>query len=471
LSIFLLPLWIHLTAALPLAAALLALCLRSPVVAARWSNAVLAASLGSTVAIFAAHSAAPPGTVGEGGAGVLAVDDIASPMMPVVVLIHLLTMLGTAKARISTQFCARLLLSAGGMLVALTAVPGALLVGALAIGALLPWWDLRSRGRRTRGYCLHMGLFLALLLAAWQDRDGGARPAALLMLAVLLRGGVVPLHGWLPPLFQNAAFGSALVFVLPLAEVLAALRMLLPVMTGGAAEAGRLACLLTALYGGGMAIVQDDSRRFFAHISLSQTALVLYAALQQTSNGLTAALCLWISAPLSLAGLAFSLRALEARFGSLSLREHHGFYEQVPGLAICFIITGLGSVGFPGTIGFVPMELLVSGSIERSLWTPAALAVVAMMNAIAIMRAYFALFTGRSPATSISLRATLPERAGIVIISMLVFLGGWFSPSVVESRHRTANRLLGAPVPPAEAAPHGNPAAESRPSRPEQPRL
>jgi NADH-quinone oxidoreductase subunit M len=94
-----------------------------------------------------------------------------------------------------------------------------------------------------------------------------------------------------------------------------------------------------------------------------------------------------------------------------------------------------------------------------------------MMNAIAIMRAYFALFTGRSPATSISLRATLPERAGIVIISMLVFLGGWFSPSVVESRHRTANRLLGAPVPPAEAAPHGKPAAESRPSRPEQPRL
>ena len=332
---------------------------------------------------------------------------------------------------------------------ALLAQSGALLVGILSVAVLLPWWDLKSRGQRTRGYAIYMGLFLALLLAGWfnlRAAPQSAWPVALLLLALLLRGGIVPLHGWMPSLFQNAAFGSALVFVLPLTEVIGVFRLLIPHAHAPVMEAGGIACLVTALYGGGLAIVQQDSRRFFACIGLSQTSMVLYAVLMRTPNGLTAALCLWISAPLALAGLAFSLRALEARFGSLSLREHHGFYEQVPGLAICFLITGLASVGFPGTIGFVPMELLVTGSVERSLWITVVLVLAAMFNAIAIMRAYFALFTGRSPTTSISLRTTAGERIGIILISLIVFLGGWFSPPVVESRHRIANQLLGEPA-------------------------
>ena len=189
-----------------------------------------------------------------------------------------------------------------------------------------------------------------------------------------------------------------------------------------------------------MACVQHEVRRFYAHLALSQTSMVLFAVMLHTSNGLTAALCLWISTTLSLAGLALSVRSLEARFGALSLREHHGYYEQVPGLAICFLITGLASVGFPGTIGFVPMELLISGSIDQGLGISLTLAFAAMLNGIAIMRAYFALFTGRRPTTSVSLQVTPTEHLGIIIIALVVFLGGWFSPSVVASRHRVAER-------------------------------
>jgi len=258
----------------------------------------------------------------------------------------------------------------------------------------------------------------------------------------LLRGGIAPLHGWLPTLFQGAKYGTAMVFVLPLLEVLAALRLLLPATPAWMLDAASVACLVTAVYGGGMAVVQEETRKFYAHLCVSQTSLVLFAVILHTSNGLTAALCLWMSSMLALAGLAFSIRALEARFGALSLREHHGYYEQVPGLAVCFLITGLASVGFPGTIGFVPMELLISGSVEQGLWVSGTLAVAAMLNGIAIMRAYFALFTGKRPTTSVSLQVTAVERVGIVIIALVVFLGGWFSPGVVASRHGTADKLL-----------------------------
>ena len=235
---------------------------------------------------------------------------------------------------------------------------------------------------------------------------------------------------------------DSLLFVLPLIEVVAVLRLLLPHAPEWMLHVASLACLVTAVYSAGMAVVQNEARRFFAFLALSQTSMVMFALMLHTHTSITAALCLWISIILSLAGLGYSLRALEARFGSLSLREHHGYYEQVPGLAVVFLIAGLASVGFPGTIGFVPMELLISGSAQHGLGTSVTLVLASMLNGIAILRAYFSLFTGRRPTTSVSLQLTSKERVGVVLIALLVFLSGWFSPQVVVSRHRVADELL-----------------------------
>ena len=42
----------------------------------------------------------------------------------------------------------------------------------------------------------------------------------------------------------------------------------------------------------------------------------------------------------------------------------HGLYEHTPGLAALFLVTGLASIGFPGTVGFVGAELLVDGIVQ-----------------------------------------------------------------------------------------------------------
>jgi NADH-quinone oxidoreductase subunit M len=425
--------WFELTLALPLLGALVVAFFKTASEALRASLCFFVAALLAAAAASFQH--------GAGALKHFAVDDLAAPMLPVLAMLHLLTLLGTAKSRVSPKFCVRLLLAAFVSLAAVTCHTPWMLVTLLVIGVLVPLWDLLSRGQVVRGYLIHMGLFVVLLVVGLQFAGSDAG-YGLLLIALLLRGGILPLHGWLPSLFQGAAYGTAMVFVLPLMEVLAALRLLLPSTPEWMLNAASVLCLLTAVYGGGMAIVQNEVRKFFAHLCLSQTALVMFAVMLHTSNGLTAALCLWISSSLALAGLAFSVRALEARFGALSLRENHGFYEQVPGLAVCFLITGLASVGFPGTIGFVPMELLISGSAEQGLGVSFTLAIAAMFNGIAIMRAYFALFTGKRPTTSVSLQKTPTERIGIIVIALVVFLGGWFSPGVVASRHHTADKLL-----------------------------
>src|SRR5262249_33949386 len=163
-------------------------------------------------------------------------------------------------------------------------------------------------------------------------------------------------------LFEHAPFGSALLFVAPLGAMYAVVRLILPVAPEWVLQVVSWASLVTAVYTAGMAAVQRDARRMLAYLFLSHASLVMVGLELHTTISLTGALCLWVSVALSLGGVGLTLRALEARFGRLSLTTHHGLYPQSPALAVCFLLTGLTAVGFPGTLGFVAAELLADGA-------------------------------------------------------------------------------------------------------------
>src|SRR5262249_39564418 len=157
-----------------------------------------------------------------------------------------------------------------------------------------------------------------------------------------------------------------LLYVTPLVGVYTALRLVLPIAPDWVLQGIGLVSQVTAVYAAGMATVQREARRFFAYLFLSHASLVLVGLELITELSLTGALGLWFSVILSLGGFGLTLRALEARYGRLSLAEYHGLYEQSPALAVCFLLTGLACVGFPGTLGFVSAEVLVDGAIEAN---------------------------------------------------------------------------------------------------------
>jgi NADH-quinone oxidoreductase subunit M len=376
--------------------------------------------------------------------GAFGVDSVAAPVLPVIGLVHLLAAVGTAKSRVNHGRCVRLLLSALFTLAAATSATGPGLILMMAAAAVLPAWDLKALGRSMRGYLVYMVPALVLIVAGWMSVDGASRElsSGLMIAGLLVYGGMAPGHAWTASLFERGSFGASMGFVLPILPLVGLIRLVLPVAPEPVLETAGWFCLFTGVYAGGLATVQASVRRFYAYLALSQLSMVLFAVLQASAIGVTAALCLWISAALCLAGLGFPARAIEARFGRLSLREAHGLYSQIPTLAVSFLVAGLACVGFPGTFGFVPIELLISGSFEQGRWVSAALAATAMLSGIAILRAYFALFTGKRTSASVSLQATPVERFGIVVIAVVVLLGGWLAPPLVASRHALADQLV-----------------------------
>ena len=124
------------------------------------------------------------------------------------------------------------------------------------------------------------------------------------------------------------------------------------------------------------------------------------------------------------------------------MTEFRGLYEHSPALAVCFLLTGLGSVGFPGTLGFVAAEMLVSGAVGADLPVGVALVLVSALNGIAVVRAYFLIFTGGRHVSSVPLGITRRERFAVLTLAALILGGGLAPQRGLESRHRAAEAML-----------------------------
>ena len=379
----------------------------------------------------------------------LGLDELNAPLVPAVALLHFLTAAATARTKMRS-FSLTWSLTAEAIHLAKFACkePG-VLVALLAVGVALPLVELVNRRRPTRLYALHMILFVGLLLAGWcilvstgGDATRTTAATIALLAAVLIRCGVVPAHCWLTDWFEHASFGIALLYVIPLSGVYAAIRLVLPIAPDWVLHSIGLISLITAVYAAGMALVQREVRRFFAYLFLSHASLVLVGLELHTAVSLTGALSLWFSVILSLGGFGLVLRALEGRFGRMVLSKHHGLYEHTPMLAVCFLLTGLASVGFPGTLGFVATDMLVDGAVTVNLFVGIAVVATAALNGIAVVRAYLLLFTGARHTSTVSLVIGLRERVVVLALATVILGGGLFPQPGVSSRQRAAEEIL-----------------------------
>lgn len=266
--------------------------------------------------------------------------------------------------------------------------------------------------------------------------------AVLLMLSAMLRSGMFPGHFWIVDLFEKCTFGTAILYVAPMTGAYIVMRLVLPAVPVWALHGIAVLSLWTAVYAAGLALVQNDARRFFAYLFISHSSLVLAGLEIATPIGMTGALCIWLELGLSLGGLALTLRAVEARIGRISLDQYHGLFDHMPYLGSLFLLTGLASIGFPGGLTFVGMELLVEGTVEVYPVVGAMIVLAAAINGVALLRAYFRIFTGTRHIASVSIAARPAERFVAITLSALILVVGLWPNVAIRSRYHAANALL-----------------------------
>jgi NADH-quinone oxidoreductase subunit M len=381
----------------------------------------------------------------------LGTDQLSALLLPFGALSFAVVQVVRPRAEITPRpLRAGLLAEAGVLAFFLARGPLALGLLWLALIALL-LGELRG-GRHPAALAVagrYLGLSAALFalgagaLAFASDLPAAAAPvgAGLLLVAAMIRKGIFPFHSWMPDLFDQGPFGAALLFSVPQVAAYALARLVVPRAPAGLLLGMGALSLLTAVYGAAAFVAQRDARRAFGYFFMSQSALVMAGLECSSIEGLVGGLGLWLSSGLALVGMGATVWLLEARRGRLAIDRLHGGYRNKPLLATAFLLFGLASVGFPGTLGFVAEELLIDGAVTQFPRVGFAVVLASSLSAIGVLRMYFALFCGAGePRAATGLRPR--ERLAVFALVLLLLLGGLVPQPIVSLETRVAEQLI-----------------------------
>jgi NADH-quinone oxidoreductase subunit M len=376
------------------------------------------------------------------------IDELNSLLLPFGALLFAFTVLMAPRTERARASARRFLAALSGVLAAFATVEPALLAFLWAMSTLNVYLELRS-DLSTRPAARAVGLYMLASVVLFTAGVGLAARAPthagvnlMLLIAVLIRKGIFPFHSWVAPLFERVPLSAATLFAGPQLAAYAAVRLIVPNASRDLLALIALASFATAFYGAALSLVSTSVRRALGMFFMSQSALVMAGLDSDNPIGLAGGLALWISSGLALAGVTMTLAALEARRGPLTLKRYEGNYGRTPLLAAGFLLFGLASVGFPGTLGFIGEEALAHGAFEGAPIRGALVLLASALNGITVMRFYFALFGGPQARETSGQEVRPRERLAVLALAAVLLVGGLFPAGFLASRERAARETL-----------------------------
>lgn len=125
--------------------------------------------------------------------------------------------------------------------------------------------------------------------------------------------------------------------------------------------------LVTMIYGGAMALMQDDIKRLFAYSSISQMGYLLFGIGSVSVLGLSGAEMMYVTHGLGKGILFMMAGILIVKVGTRKISQLGGLAGKMPITAVCAVIGALTIMGVPPTSGFMGEWTLFYGALETAL--------------------------------------------------------------------------------------------------------
>ena len=218
------------------------------------------------------------------------------------------------------------------------------------------------------------------------------------------------LHIWLPyahaeaPTPISALLSPAMIGI----GAYGLLRLWLDLLTGSYAGYSlyiNMWGLATMIYGGAMALMQDDIKRVLAYSSISQMGYILFGIGSESILGITGGTLMYVTHGLGKAILFMMAGSIILQTGTRSMSKLGGLAGKMPYTAVIAMIGALTIIGIPPTSGFMAEWILFNGVLQTGIHDMNSLRVAifgfgiltTVLTSAYILWMYKRIFFGRIP--------------------------------------------------------------------------
>jgi multicomponent Na+:H+ antiporter subunit D len=290
-------------------------------------------------------------------------------------------------------------------------------------------------------------------IAAISDNKALIAGFGFMVIGIMLKAAVFPLHIWLPRAYAYAP--SAVSVLLAATATKASLYILARILFSVFDISDNLVTytlqyiilplsILAMFAGTIMAIYEKDIKRLLAHSSIAQIGYITLAFAIGTKASVAAGFIHLFNHALIKGALFMAITSMGFYINKrITINNLSGLGRAMPITFVCFVICSLSLAGIPLTAGFISKLYIIKASISADgIWIAFLILASSALSVVYLWKMIEALWFHESPK-----EPNIKEKPEIYIaLLMITFLNIYFgldASMVVNSSFEAANQLLG----------------------------
>jgi NADH-quinone oxidoreductase subunit M len=258
-----------------------------------------------------------------------------------------------------------------------------------------------------------------------------------------------PVHTWLPDAHVEAPTAGSVILAAVLLKFggYGLLRFSLPMFPEASVMFTPLIytlSIIAVIYTSLVALAQEDMKKLIAYSSVAHMGFVTIGAFTLTVQGIEGAIFVMLAHGVISAALFLIVGVVYDRIHSREIAAYGGLVHRMPGYSLIFMIFMLGSVGLPGTAGFVGEFLVLVGAFKANTWVAALAATGLILGAAYMLFLYQRVIFGSLTKDSLAAikDMSLREVAIFAPLIVLVILMGVYPAPFLDIMHVSVANMI-----------------------------
>ena len=202
--------------------------------------------------------------------------------------------------------------------------------------------------------------------------------------------------------------------------------------------------LVAIIYTSLVALMQEDMKKLIAYSSVAHMGFVTLGIFTMTQQGIEGSIFQMISHGLVSAALFLSVGVVYERHHTRLIKRYGGLVQIMPKYAIVFMVFTLGSLGLPGTSGFVGEFLILMGAFKKSFLVATIASLGVILGAAYMLWLYKRIIFGEIIDNQLKTMPDLKRFEILILFSLVIpiIYFGFYPEPLINSMETSVDNLL-----------------------------